>query len=84
MDWQHIVFFVILGCSLINTQLCTIEANCNDNNPCTVDKCNMSVCVHTSLCVDNKIFCDGKPVCILCVLLVNTSMRCVLKELAGW
>jgi Lysyl oxidase len=53
---------------------CTIDAQCADTNPCTVDTCSAGVCVHTA----NNAACDDGNLCTddLC----DTSLGCLHAE----
>lgn len=57
---------------------CCGDPDCNDNNLCTTDMCNLGVCVNSPvICIDNDVFCDGSEVCDLSNgMCVSTGTPC--------
>jgi hypothetical protein len=49
----------------LETAQCTVDLNCNDNNPCTDDTCVQSLCVHANNTVtcDDGNYCNGTATC---------------------
>lgn len=59
-------FFILLGLFVLARSLCQ-PANCDDENPCTIDACVNNACTHTpqangTSCDDNK-WCNGRDIC---------------------
>ena len=61
----------------LTSAACTVDAQCSDTNPCTVDRCESGACVH----LPNDAVCDDGNVCTddLC----DTSLGCLHANNGG-
>ena len=65
--------------------VCTLDSECNDNNMCTIDTCELNVCVHVGVvCADVDICTDDscEPQ-IGCVFEVDPTNDPTCREVAG-
>ncbi len=52
-----------------NCNVCHINSDCNDNNECTTDVCNLGTChndpvADSTPCTDDGLFCNGEEKCL--------------------